>query len=120
MWLLSPAGCPFRWSAKLRLAPVFAFAVVIAAGPALAAARMTCAQADAQVREIVAGILDVDQSRVVPSATLKELGEDLTDAADISIAIEKLYEVELQDEDYDNVVSILDLQKLVRRLIRCR
>jgi acyl carrier protein len=104
----------------MRFILMLTIVIALGAGPSRAAVAVSCAEADAHVQEILVEILAVDRSRIVPSATLRELGEDLTDSADISIAIERLFQVELQDEDYDNVVSVLDLQKLVRRLSACR
>jgi acyl carrier protein len=70
-----------------------------------------------QVREILLGILDAQESDVVPDARLAaDLGVESIEMVDIVVECESRFRISIDDDDLPGVKTVQDVVDLVRRL----
>jgi acyl carrier protein len=58
---------------------------------------------------IIAEVLVVDESDVIPQARFGDLGGDFEDAIDIKMRLKSEFEIELSDEDAERIQSVRDI-----------
>jgi len=62
---------------------------------------------DERIKRIVANVLGIDESQVVPEATFQEdLGADSLDVVEVIIAIEQEFGIDIPDERAEKIVSV--------------
>ena len=62
---------------------------------------------DERIKHIVANVLGIDESQVVPEATFQEdLGADSLDVVEVIIAIEQEFGIDIPDERAEKIVSV--------------
>lgn len=78
---------------------------------------MTDAKTDiaARFKKIVVEHLDVAPDRVTPEASFDDLGADIVDFIELTMAAEEEFGVNLDDADIDALVTVGDAIKLIER-----
>lgn len=67
-----------------------------------------------RVRNIVAMKFGLDAEHLMPDASfVTDLGADSLDIVEISMALEKEFDIEISDEDIDNTRTIEELEQLI-------
>lgn len=67
-----------------------------------------------ELRDLVAGVLDVDSSAVTDDADfVKDLNVDSLMALEVMVALEKKYKIELDEEELKNISSFAQVRELV-------
>lgn len=67
-----------------------------------------------RVRNIVAVKFGLDAEHLMPGASfVTDLGADSLDIVEISMALEKEFDIEISDEDIDNTRTIEELEQLI-------
>ena len=62
---------------------------------------------DERIKHIVANVLGIEESQVVPEATFQEdLGADSLDVVEVIIAIEQEFGIDIPDERAERIVSV--------------
>lgn len=62
-----------------------------------------------KVREIIAEQLDVDAEEVVPDASfIEDLGADSLDTAELVMAFEEAFDIEIPDDDAEKIQKVRD------------
>ena len=75
-----------------------------------------------RVREVISEHLGVDESEVTGDATLESLGADSLDLADLRIALDNEFQLDIPEEEWDGLVSssrnVSDLVQLIEKKIQ--
>lgn len=67
-----------------------------------------------RVKKIVAAKFSVDEAHLVQEASfVSDLGADSLDIVEISMALEKEFDIEISDEDVENTRTLVDLQQFI-------
>lgn len=61
------------------------------------------------VRELIGAQLEIDEQEISEATTFEELGADSLDLIDVICEIEKEYDVEIAESDFDKIKSVGDL-----------
>lgn len=72
------------------------------------------AETMAKTVDIIAEQLGVDKVKVIPSATLTELGADSLDIVEAVMALEEKFSVELPDEETTKLKTVQDAADLIQ------
>lgn len=67
-----------------------------------------------KVVTIIAAQFSVDEDQLNEDTTFEELGADELDIAELALAIESEFEIELDEEDVDRMTDISDLVKIIK------
>ena len=68
-----------------------------------------------KIRQIVAGILNIDPETVTADSTfIEDLGADSLDIFQVIMGIEEEFDIEISPEEAERVVTVGDAAKLVR------
>lgn len=68
-----------------------------------------------KVREIIAGILDIDENDISEHALLEEdLGTDELSKYEIILAAEETFDIEISPDLADDIMSVRDLVEVIR------
>lgn len=63
-----------------------------------------------KVKEVIVENLSVDEDQVTPEAKIMEdLGADSLDAVELSMALEDELDIEVEDEEFANLVTVQDV-----------
>jgi len=67
-----------------------------------------------RVRKVVAAKFDMNEADLVPEASIvSDLGADSLDIVEISMALEKEFDIEISDEDIESTKTLRDLERLI-------
>ncbi|MBQ4310588.1 MAG: acyl carrier protein [Oscillospiraceae bacterium] len=67
-----------------------------------------------KVKEIIIEQLDVDEDKVVESASIQDdLGADSLDVVDLVMSIEEEFDIEIPDEDVEGIKTVADIVKYI-------
>ena len=67
-----------------------------------------------RVRKVVAAKFDMNEADLVPEASIvSDLGADSLDVVEISMALEKEFDIEISDEDIESTKTLRDLERLI-------
>jgi acyl carrier protein len=67
-----------------------------------------------RVRKVVAAKFDMNEADLVPEASIvSDLGADSMDIVEISMALEKEFDIEISDEDIESTKTLRDLERLI-------
>ena len=70
------------------------------------------------VREILMDILDIAETQITPEARIKhDLGADSLHVAEIGMAVEERFQVELPDEGLEQISTVSDLCESLASLL---
>lgn len=84
----------------------------------MAAGNKPTMNTEQKVREIIAEELGWEESEVTLNANLEmDLNADSLDVAELVMAIEEEFDIEISDEDAENVKTVQDAVNLAERLI---
>eukprot|EP00442_Polarella_glacialis_P059629 CAMPEP_0115110150 /NCGR_PEP_ID=MMETSP0227-20121206/39197_1 /TAXON_ID=89957 /ORGANISM="Polarella glacialis, Strain CCMP 1383" /LENGTH=125 /DNA_ID=CAMNT_0002509119 /DNA_START=82 /DNA_END=459 /DNA_ORIENTATION=- len=72
------------------------------------------AETMAKTVDIIAEQLGVDKAKVIPGATLTELGADSLDIVEAVMALEESFDVELPDEETTKLKTVQDAADLIQ------
>ncbi|MBI3581234.1 MAG: acyl carrier protein [Nitrospinae bacterium] len=62
-----------------------------------------------KIREIIVEQLDVDADEVTPDASfIEDLGADSLDTAELVMAFEEAFDVEISDDDAEKILKVKD------------
>ncbi len=62
-----------------------------------------------KVKEIIAEQLDVDAEEVIPDASfIEDLGADSLDTAELVMAFEEAFDIEISDDDAEKIQKVKD------------
>jgi acyl carrier protein len=62
-----------------------------------------------KIREIIVEQLDVDKDEVTPDASfIEDLGADSLDTAELVMAFEEAFDVEISDDDAEKILKVKD------------
>eukprot|EP01132_Coremiostelium_polycephalum_P007848 gene7848-9662_t len=78
-------------------------------------ARLSEKEISDRVVDIVSKYDKVQGLNVTPNSTFKELGLDSLDSADILVAVEEEFGIEIPDEDADRISSCLETISYIRK-----
>merc|ERR1719159_2306802 len=67
-----------------------------------------------KLADVVAEQLGVDKEKVIPTATLTELGADSLDIVETVMALEEAFDVELPDEETTTLKNVGDVANLIQ------
>lgn len=68
-----------------------------------------------KIRQIVAGILNIDPETVTADSTfIEDLGADSLDIFQVIMGVEEEFDIEISPEEAERVVTVGDAAKLVR------
>ena len=71
-----------------------------------------------KLKEIIAGILNVDKDEIMPDTTFAaDLGADSLDAFQIVTEIEEVFGITLDEAETERIVSVKDAVEVIRRAI---
>jgi acyl carrier protein len=73
-----------------------------------------------KVREIVARQFDISVEAVTPGTSLFNLTKDSLDIVELVLALEREFEVKIEDEDLEKLGKIGDLTNYIREKLLCR
>ncbi len=67
-----------------------------------------------RVRKVLAAKFDMNEADLVPEASIvSDLGADSLDIVEISMALEKEFDIEISDEDIESTKTLRDLERLI-------
>lgn len=69
-----------------------------------------------KVIDLVASKLGVDKAKVVPTATLEDLGADSLEVIELVMRLEDLFDIQIDDEDIEKLKTIDDLVSYIHHL----
>jgi acyl carrier protein len=73
---------------------------------------------DERLRKVIAEHLGVDESFVVPGASVMgDLGADSLDAVELTMAIEEVFACEISDSECEKLLTVQDVVDLLRKKI---
>lgn len=71
-----------------------------------------------KLQNIIADVLNVDASEVTMETTFADdLGADSLDVFQILMGVEEIFDIEIQQEDAEQIVSVGDAVEAIRRVI---
>lgn len=74
------------------------------------------ASTDGRINAIIAELLDVDSESVTPDALLVKMpGFDALELIDLTIALEEAFEIDIDDEDAEDWLTVADVQSYIAR-----
>mmetsp|Transcript_87752 Transcript_87752/g.158135 ORF Transcript_87752/g.158135 Transcript_87752/m.158135 type:complete len:128 (-) Transcript_87752:309-692(-) len=82
--------------------------------PTAMAREAATAETMAKTVDIIAEQLGVDKVKVIPGATLTELGADSLDIVEAVMALEESFDVELPDEETTKLKTVQDAADLIQ------
>ena len=63
-----------------------------------------------KIKEVIVENLSVDEAQVTPDARIiEDLGADSLDAVELSMALEDELDIEVEDEEFANLVTVQDV-----------
>ena len=67
-----------------------------------------------RVKKVLAAKFDMNEADLVPEASIvSDLGADSLDIVEISMALEKEFDIEISDEDIESTKTLRDLERLI-------
>jgi acyl carrier protein len=67
-----------------------------------------------RVKKVLAAKFDMNEADLVPEASIvSDLGADSLDVVEISMALEKEFDIEISDEDIESTKTLRDLERLI-------
>ena len=67
-----------------------------------------------RVKKVLAAKFDMNEADLLPEASIvSDLGADSLDIVEISMAIEKEFDIEISDEDIESTKTLRDLERLI-------
>ncbi len=71
-----------------------------------------------KVQQIIAEVLNVDASEVMPGTTFTEdLGADSLDLYQIILGVEDAFDIEIPQEEAEKIVTVADAIDLIQRVV---
>ena len=71
-----------------------------------------------KLQQIIAEVLNVDASEVMPGTTFTEdLGADSLDLYQIILGVEDAFDIEIPQEEAEKIVSVADAIDLIQRVV---
>ena len=71
-----------------------------------------------KLQQIIAEVLNVDASEVMPSTTFTEdLGADSLDLYQIILGVEDAFDIEIPQEEAEKIVTVADAIDLIQRVV---
>lgn len=71
-----------------------------------------------KLQQIIAEILNVDASEVMPGTTFTEdLGADSLDLYQIILGVEDAFDIEIPQEEAEKIVTVADAIDLIQRVV---
>lgn len=71
-----------------------------------------------KLQQIIAEVLNVDASEVMPGATFTEdLGADSLDLYQIILGVEDAFDIEIPQEEAEKIVTVADAIDLIQRVV---
>lgn len=71
-----------------------------------------------KLRQIIAEVLNVDASEVMPGTTFTEdLGADSLDLYQIILGVEDAFDIEIPQEEAEKIVTVADAIDLIQRVV---
>ena len=71
-----------------------------------------------KLQQIVAEVLNVDASEVMPGTTFTEdLGADSLDLYQIILGVEDAFDIEIPQEEAEKIVTVADAIDLIQRVV---
>ena len=72
----------------------------------------------AKLQQIIAEVLNVDASEVMPGTTFTEdLGADSLDLYQIILGVEDAFDIEIPQEEAEKIVTVADAIDLIQRVV---
>ena len=72
-----------------------------------------------KLKEIIAEILNVDPDEITMETTfVDDLGADSLDVFQILMGVEEAFDIEIQEEDAEQIVSVGDAVEAIRKAIQ--
>merc|ERR1719162_1068643 len=71
-----------------------------------------------KIADVVAEQLGVDKEKVIPTATLSELGADSLDIVETVMALEEAFDVELPDTETTKMKNVQDVADLIETKLK--
>ncbi|MBI3793481.1 MAG: acyl carrier protein [Nitrospinae bacterium] len=72
---------------------------------------------EAKVKEIIVEQLDVDAEEVVADASfIEDLGADSLDTAELVMAFEEAFDIEISDDDAEKILKVKDAVEFIKKL----
>lgn len=72
-----------------------------------------------KIRQIIAGILNIDPEKVTADSTfIEDLGADSLDIFQVIMGIEEEFDIEVSPEEAEQVVTVEDAARLVRSAVK--
>ena len=71
-----------------------------------------------KLQQIIAEVLNVDASEVMPGTTFTEdLGADSLDLCQIILGVEDAFDIEIPQEEAEKIVTVADAIDLIQRVV---
>lgn len=71
-----------------------------------------------KLKQIIAEVLNVDASEVMPGTTFTEdLGADSLDLYQIILGVEDAFDIEIPQEEAEKIVTVADVIDLIQRVV---
>lgn len=71
-----------------------------------------------KLKEIIADVLNVDTEEITPDTTFTaDLGADSLDVYQIVMEVEEAFDIEIQQDDAEKIVSVGDAVALIKQMI---
>lgn len=71
-----------------------------------------------KLQQIIAEVLNVDASEVMPGTTFTEdLGADSLDLSQIILGVEDAFDIEIPQEEAEKIVTVADAIDLIQRVV---
>lgn len=71
-----------------------------------------------KLKEIIADVLNVDTEEITPDTTFTaDLGADSLDVYQIVMEVEDAFDIEIQQDDAEKIVSVGDAVALIKQMI---
>lgn len=71
-----------------------------------------------KLKQIIAEVLNVDASEVMPGTTFTEdLGADSLDLYQIILGVEDAFDIEIPQEEAEKIVTVADAIDLIQRVV---
>ena len=71
-----------------------------------------------KLQQIIAEVLNVDASEVMPGTTFTEdLGADCLDLYQIILGVEDAFDIEIPQEEAEKIVTVADAIDLIQRVV---
>ena len=71
-----------------------------------------------KLQQIIAEVLNVDASEVMPGTTFTEdLGADSLDLYQIILGVEDAFDIEIPQEEAEKIVTVADAKDLIQRVV---